>query len=303
MKVLVFASGRGSNFDALITASKKHSSPYKIVGLICDKDCPAMEIAANNNVSVSKIDPKNPNELIKTVKSYSPDYIALAGYMRIIPSELVDLYPLKIINIHPSLLPAFTGKDAILQAWNAGIKTTGVSVHYVNDKLDQGPIITQAEVPVPDSMEKLEERMHAVEHKLYIDTLNSLAKDPFDTLLVSRCLLGENCRYDGGNKYSKRVETVIKNFKGRVVEICPEVEAGLGTPRQSITSKDLDVIKKIETASRTFIKEQLSNSKNILAILKDNSPSCATKYPQGVFTSMLVNEFKKHIFIVGEGDI
>jgi len=303
MKVLVFASGRGSNFDALVTASKKASSHYKVVGLLCDRECPAAEIARKNNVPVSIVTPQDVNELIKTVRGYAPDYIALAGYMRIIPSEFIDLYPLRIINIHPSLLPAFQGKDAILQAWNAKVKTTGVSIHFVNDKLDQGPIIKQAKVAVPDTIEKLEKNIHAVEHKLYVETMEHLALKPFDTLLVSGCLLGKDCRYDGGNKYSKRVETVLKNFNGRIIEMCPEVSAGLGVPRSPITPKDTDIIKKVEMISRKFIKQELKGSKNILAILKENSPSCGTKDPQGVFTSKLVDTFKDNVLVVGEGDI
>jgi len=116
MRLLVFASGRGSNFNALLEATKKGDIKARICGLVCDKNCPAEEIAKSNFVPVSIIRPKAYlsreeyiNELLSTVKNYSPDYILLAGYMRILPTEFIEEYPLRVINIHPSLLPAFQG--------------------------------------------------------------------------------------------------------------------------------------------------------------------------------------------------
>ncbi|MFH1223070.1 MAG: phosphoribosylglycinamide formyltransferase [Pseudomonadota bacterium] len=307
MKIIVFASGRGSNFEALIKASQKFNS-YNIVGLICDKECPAMDIARKNNIPVSLINAKDANSIITAVKNYSPDYIFLAGYMRIIPSEFIDAYPLRVVNIHPSLLPAFTGKDAILQAWNAKVKTTGVTIHYVNDKLDNGPIIKQKQISVPertlpDGLQRLETKIHETEHELYPLVAHELSSTPFDTLLISRCLLGENVRYDGGNKYSNRAETAFKNFKGNKVKVCPEIEAGFPTPRDPITDENREVLKEVEVASKKFIEKKLNTSKKILAILKDRSPSCGVKSGQGVFTSMLYNKFGEDVLIVSEEEL
>ncbi len=181
MKVLVFASGRGSNFEAILNAEKQGVAPIKTVGLLCDRECNAINIARSFNVPVTIIKPKgystkekHTEALIDAVKLHAPDYILLAGYMRIIPKELIDIYPLKIINIHPSLLPKFKGKDAIKQAWDAGVKTTGVTVHFINDKIDDGPIIIQESVSVPQTIEALEEKIHEVEHRLYVKAIKLL---------------------------------------------------------------------------------------------------------------------------------
>jgi phosphoribosylglycinamide formyltransferase-1 len=287
MKLLVFASGRGSNFEAMINACKSGYIRSNIEGLLCDKECPAVDIAKANSIPVSIVRPKDFADkkdyiktLLGTVDKYGPDYVILAGYMRILPSELIDKYPLKIINVHPSLLPAFPGKDSILQAWEAKVKTTGVTVHFVNDKLDSGPILAQGSITVPDTLEELEEGIHKIEHKLYPAVVKELTEDPFDTVLVSRCLLGVNCRYDGGNKYSKRVETFIKGFKGNTGDITEKLK---GACSKIVTS--------------------LEGSKKILAILKERSPSCGVKDPRGIFTSCITERLGNKIYIVSEEDL
>jgi len=318
MKLLVFASGRGSNFNTLVDASKKGEIKAEICGLLCDKNCPAEDIAKNNSIPISILRPKEyPSkekyieELLKAVKNYSPDYILLAGYMRILPKEFIDEYPLRIINIHPSMLPAFQGKDAIHQAWNAGVKLTGVTVHYVNDHLDQGVVISQKEVKVPDSLEKLEADIHKTEHKLYVDTIKALVESPFDTLVVSKCLLGENCRYNGGNKHSLRASKLASSFKGRVIPVCPELECGFGVPRPTADiingrfltkdGKDLtDIIKKFATE---FVTEKLSSSKKVLAVVKEKSPACGKTKPLGLFTSTMMGKLNGSVLVVTEEEL
>jgi|GEM_PF-1155054 len=318
MRLLVFASGRGSNFNALLNASKKGELTSKIVGLICDKDCPAIEIANSNSIPVTILRPKeysNKEEyistLVKTVKRYAPDYILLAGYMRIIPTELIEEYPLKIINIHPSLLPAFQGKDAILQAWQAGVKETGVTLHFVNDKLDQGAILAQRKVKVEGTLEELEAKIHNVEHELYVNTVKELTQNPFDTLVVGKCLAGKNCRYDGGNEYSPRVAKLMQGFKGKVVEVCPELSIGMGVPRitseiidgKFITKDGQDLTKKMKDFAEKFISEQLSSSKRILAVMAEKSPSCGKIKVKGIFTCALMERFQKAILVVADEEL
>jgi phosphoribosylglycinamide formyltransferase 1 len=317
MKLLVFASGRGSNFEAMIKASKSGYLHSKIAGLLCDKECPAVDIAKANSIPFSILQPKDYVDkqayirtLLDTVHKYEPDYIILAGYMRILPSELIDRYPLKIVNVHPSLLPAFPGKDSILQAWEAKVKTTGVTVHFVNDKLDSGPVLRQESIAVPDTLEKLEAGIHKIEHKLYPAVVKELTEDPFDTILVSRCLLGANCRYDGGNKYSKRVETFVKGFKGKLMDKCPELEAGFGIPRpttdivngRAIMQGTGDITEKLKSACLKIVAS-IEGSKKILAILKERSPSCGVKDPKGIFTSCMKENLGKKIYIVSEEDL
>jgi len=318
MKLLVFASGRGSNFEALLNASKKGELKSDIVGLICDKNCPAEEIARTNSIPVNVLKPKEYDSkelfistLLETVKQYAPDYILLAGYMRIIPTELIEEYPLRIINIHPSLLPAFQGKDAILQAWQAGVKTTGVTLHFVNDKLDSGAVIAQKEIKVPDSIDALEAEIHKVEHKLYVETVKSLVEDPFDTLVVGKCLMGRNCRYDGGSEYSSRVSKVVAGFKGRVVEVCPELDMGMGVPRTTsdivdgrfVTKEGQDLTDKISHFTNKFISENLSSSKRVIAILAEKSPSCGKVKVKGLFTKILMEKLKEKILVVTDEEL
>ncbi|MEI6080710.1 MAG: phosphoribosylglycinamide formyltransferase [bacterium] len=317
MRLLVFASGKGSNFEAMVKASRSGYFHSKVVGLLCDKDCPAAEIAKANDIPVTVIKPKDYKDkeiyidaLVSAAKGYSPDYIILAGYMRIIPSELLDAYPLKVLNVHPSLLPAFPGKDSILRAWEAGVKTTGITVHFVNDRLDQGPIIAQESLIMPDSLEKLEEEMHKIEHRIYPAAVKELTEHPFDAVVVSKCLMGANSRYDGGNKYSKRAETFVKTFKGKVLEMCPEIEAGLSTPRpkiniingKAIMDGKEDVTEKLNKACHRIMSE-LSGSKKIIAILKEKSPSCGVLNPKGLFATCALEKFRNNIFIVSEEDL
>jgi len=318
MKLLVFASGKGSNFNALLDASKKGLISSKIGGLICDKNCPAEEIATSNLIPVTILRPKDfvskdeyISTLIKTVKQYAPDYILLAGYMRIIPTELIEEYPLKIINIHPSLLPAFKGKDAILQAWQAGVKETGVTLHFVNDKLDQGAILAQEKIVLTGTIQELESKIHNVEHTLYVNTVKELTEKPFDTLVVSKCLLGENCRYDGKSKLSSRICKLVENFNGKVIRVCPELDAGFGVPRPAsdiingrfITKEGKDLTDLLIDFTKRFIAKKLSSSKKILAVLKDRSPSCGKNNTQGVFTDTLIKEFSGKMFIVTEEEL
>ena len=318
MRLLVFASGRGSNFNSLLEATKKGEIKARICGLICDKNCPAEEIAKSNSIPVSILKPnaylskdEYITELLNTVKTYSPDYILLAGYMRIIPSELIDEYPLAIINVHPSMLPAFQGKDAILQAFKAGAKTTGVTIHFVNDNLDQGVILAQQEVKVSGCIEDLEAEIHKVEHKLYVDTVKKLVEEPFDTLVVSKCLLGENCRYDGRNKYSTRASKLATSFKGNVIPVCPELDCGLGVPRPAseilngrfITKEGIDLTDMLKDFSLEFISEDLHAAKKILAILKEKSPTCGRTKVNGVFTRTLMEKLKNNILVVTEEEL
>lgn len=316
MKVLILASGRGSNFEAILKASKNGTLSVDVVGLVCDRECNAINIANSGSVPVSVLKPKDYNskdeytkKLIEIVGSYNPDYIILAGYMRIVPSELIDLYPLKIINIHPSLLPEFKGKDAIKQAWDAGVKTTGVTVHFVNDKMDAGLIISQEKVPVPSTLESLEENIHKVEHVLYIKAIKMLTQE-LKCAIVSKCLMGENVRYDGGNKYSKRVETFINNFKGVVLKVCPELDAGLGVPRNPmdiingkvISRTGQDLSQQIESTCKRIVRS-IDPKIKTLAVLKDRSPSCGKSLPYGMFAETLIKELGENVLVVTEEEI
>ena len=113
--------------------------------------------------------------ILQELKELEVEWIVLAGYMRLIGDTLLTAYPNRIVNIHPSLLPSFPGKDAIGQALAHGVKVTGVTVHYVDAGMDTGPILAQQAVEVVEGdREKTEQRIHAVEHELYTKTLQQL---------------------------------------------------------------------------------------------------------------------------------
>ena len=115
-------------------------------------------------------------DILKQLHSYGVEFIALAGYMRLIGETLLSAYKQKIVNIHPSLLPSFPGKDAIGQAFEAKVKVTGVTIHFVDEGMDTGPIIAQEAVTVDENetKESLTKKIQVVEHKLYTETLKKI---------------------------------------------------------------------------------------------------------------------------------
>lgn len=175
-KIAIFASGSGSNFEALIHAVQGGTLAADPRVLIVDQpEAYAIERAKKLQIPVEVLLRKDfsskeafEQAIIEQLEKYEIDYIVLAGYMRLIGSTILEAYPNRIINIHPSLLPSFPGKDAIGQAVEHGVKVTGVTVHYVDAGMDTGPIIMQRAVDVVEgSVEKTAQAIHHVEHQLY----------------------------------------------------------------------------------------------------------------------------------------
>lgn len=168
-KIAVLGSGNGSNFEAIVKYFK-----YKDVCFTCISDKIQAYILERAKILGVERHFVPYDETFNYLKKNDFDLIVLAGYMRILPSEIVNSF--KIINIHPSLLPEFKGMSAIEQAYNAKVKTTGVTVHYVNEEVDAGEIIAQVQVPIEKAMtvEQLEEKIHSAEHYLYPRVLESL---------------------------------------------------------------------------------------------------------------------------------
>ncbi|MCF7916994.1 MAG: phosphoribosylglycinamide formyltransferase [Candidatus Omnitrophica bacterium] len=173
----IFASGNGSNFESLIKAIKKGKINVAKSILFTDKkNAFVRKRAKKQKIKDIFIDPaqfkdkkKFDQEIIKVLNKEKITVIALAGYMRILSPFFVKYFKNKILNIHPSLLPSFPGNNAIEDAFNYGSKITGVTIHFVNNEVDQGPIIAQKPVEVKDkmSLEALEKKIHQTEHKLY----------------------------------------------------------------------------------------------------------------------------------------
>lgn len=177
MKFAVFASGYGSNLQAIIEAVGKKKIQAELALVVADQEnARALQRAKDAGIKTQWIDPRKfperesfDREAIRHLEDHQIDFIVLAGFMRILSGHFIDRYPGKILNIHPSLLPAFPGAQAIRDAFEARVSVTGVTVHFVEEKVDVGPIIRQEEVAISpqDTLECLEEKIHQVEHQLY----------------------------------------------------------------------------------------------------------------------------------------
>lgn len=178
MNIAVFVSGNGSNLQALINAQAKGElSSGEIKVVVCDKPGVfALDRAEKAGIKTVVLDSKEfdsresfDKKIVNKLKSEGIELIVLAGFMRLLSGFFIKEYENKILNIHPSLLPSFKGVQGIKEAFEYGVKVTGVTVHFVNEELDAGPVILQEEVDVEegDSLEMLEKRIHVVEHELY----------------------------------------------------------------------------------------------------------------------------------------
>jgi len=174
--IVVLASGNGSNFQVLAEKSLSGELKANLKALIVDRNCGAIERA--NRFGITSIILSKPwyENFERVIDKLNPELIVLAGFMRIIPEHLVEKYFQKIVNIHPSLLPSFPGKDGIRQAYEYGAKVTGITIHFVDKGVDTGPIIFQKSIEIEDewSLEMLEEKIHNLEHEYYWRILNDL---------------------------------------------------------------------------------------------------------------------------------
>ncbi len=184
-KIAVFASGYGSNFEAIAKAAAEGRINAEVVLMVCDKQgARVCEVARQMGVDSFVFSPKDyaskaglESEIVARCRVAGVELICLAGYMRIVGPTLLEAYRGRIINLHPSLLPSFKGAHAIEQALEFGVKVFGATIHYVDETLDGGRIIAQRAVPYEgNDIDELTAAIHAVEHDLYIDTINKLLK-------------------------------------------------------------------------------------------------------------------------------
>lgn len=177
VKIAVLVSGRGSNLQALIDSIEKgHIKNAAVSVVISNKaDAYALERARNYGIAGVFLDPKGldkaeyDRKILNVLKEYDIDLLLLAGYFRLLGDEIIEAYRNRILNIHPSLLPAFKGLHAQRQAFEYGVKVAGCTVHFVDEGLDSGPIILQSCVPVlsDDTEETLTARILEQEHIIY----------------------------------------------------------------------------------------------------------------------------------------
>lgn len=186
-KIAVFASGTGSNFQAINEAIEKGDINAELCILISDRpNSLSIEKAKRFSVPFLALSPKKYSSkeeyesvILDELKKLDIDIIVLAGYMRLIGTTLLKEYKKRIINIHPSLLPSFKGIDAVGQAMKAGVQITGVTVHYVDEGMDTGEIISQQALDISSlkSRDEIESEIHKIEHKLYPKTINKVLED------------------------------------------------------------------------------------------------------------------------------
>ena len=177
MNIAVFASGNGTNLQAIIEAASRGEIKAKVSLVVSDKNgAYALTRAKKAGIETFVLSPKGfknredyDREVIKRLKKKNINLIVLAGFMRLVSPYFVKEYRNKILNIHPALLPAFKGTHAIRDAFKAGVKETGVTVHFVDEELDHGPVILQETVAIEksDTPDTVEEKIHKIEHRLY----------------------------------------------------------------------------------------------------------------------------------------
>lgn len=175
--IAVFASGNGSNFQAIVNAVKKGNLKAHLKLLACDNPkAYAFERAKKAGIKTFLAERNNyaskrefEDAIIKRLREEKIDLIVLAGFMRILSVDFIRQYKGRILNVHPALLPSFKGAHAIKDAFDYGVGVTGVTVHFVDEEVDHGPIILQEAVKVNprDTLESLEKKIHKAEHRIY----------------------------------------------------------------------------------------------------------------------------------------
>jgi phosphoribosylglycinamide formyltransferase-1 len=187
--IVILGSGRGSNAEALLKAeASRQLGQASVAALFSDhEDAGILDLGQKYKVPAIYIDPLKKGAYldpaaeqayIERIDSFSPKLIVLAGFMRILRPSFIEAFAGRVINLHPSLLPSFKGADGIAQAYKAGVKITGCSVHWVTPALDDGPIIEQKAVRIDhsDTLTQLEKKIHVAEHQLLPDVVARMSK-------------------------------------------------------------------------------------------------------------------------------
>ncbi|HEV2420340.1 MAG TPA: phosphoribosylglycinamide formyltransferase [Candidatus Acidoferrales bacterium] len=180
-RIGVLLSGRGSNFEALADSMASGRIPNAEISIVIShrENAPGIERACSRGIDASVIPSKGldrevyDRQVVSVLQEKNVDLVCLAGYMRLLSHSFVHAFPERILNIHPSLLPAFPGLEAQRQALEHGVKLAGCTVHFVDENLDAGPIVLQAAVPVHDgdTVDSLSARILAEEHRIYSEAV------------------------------------------------------------------------------------------------------------------------------------
>lgn len=184
----ILGSGKGSNCRAILESIKSGALAAEVRVVISDVfDAPILDIAREFSVPNAylppgkfhtRLEPQAEAELVRILRETGVEFVVLAGFMRVLKSPMLEAFPRRILNIHPSLLPKFAGLEAWKQALIAGEKVTGCTVHYVDDRIDHGDVIAQREVPIlpNDTSETLHARIQIAEHELYPAVIGQICR-------------------------------------------------------------------------------------------------------------------------------
>jgi phosphoribosylglycinamide formyltransferase-1 len=196
VRIVVLASGRGSNFAALADAIARGELPNaQIVGLVCNRpEAPALDLARTRKIPATVLDSKSfgkgkrfdrpayEEALVSAVERLEPELICLAGYMLLLGKAMLEKWTSRIVNIHPSLLPSFPGLAAQKQALEYGVRWTGCTVHFVDEHLDAGPFVAQETLEIldEDTDDTLSARLLPIEHRTYVKAVRRLCNERYE---------------------------------------------------------------------------------------------------------------------------
>lgn len=195
LSVVVLISGAGSNLRALLDAADSPLYPARILAVGADNPADGLAHADLYGIPTFVVSPSNfesreawAQVLLENINFFNPDLVVLAGFMKVLPANFVRALSPRLINTHPSLLPAFPGAHAVRDALNAGVSKTGVTIHVVDEGVDTGPHIAQREVEVlaGDSEGELHERIKVVERELLIETVKAIAEHRIELSQISK---------------------------------------------------------------------------------------------------------------------
>ena len=185
LKIGVLVSGSGTNLQAIIDEIDAGKLDVEVVLVVSSRpDAFGITRAENAGIATLVMNREKyvdreaaDQEIVDALTAAGAEYVVMAGYMRMVTPVMLRAFPNRVINLHPALLPSFKGAHAIQDAFDAGVKVTGVTVHFANEEYDKGPIIAQRAVEVreDDTVDTLEERIHEVEHVIYPEVLGLVA--------------------------------------------------------------------------------------------------------------------------------